>query len=381
MALTILEVKNAKPKEKTYLLKDERGLFLEITPKGGIWWRLRYSFNGKENRLSLGTFPDVNLQSAREKRDEARNLLAGGINPSDTRKQEKIETSEEYTFQFVAKEWAGKFKNTWTEGHAELTLRRLEMNVFPYLGARNIRDISAPELLACLRRIEARGALEVARRVRGICSMIFRYAIATGKADRDVSADLLGALTAPKKQHRPTITDPKRVGQLMLDIDSCKASMVVYCALRLAPLTFVRPGELRNAEWSEFNFKDAEWRIPAARMKMKEQHIVPLSTQSLAVLAELRPLTGNGKYLFPSLRTDARPMSDNTINVALRRIGYASDEICGHGFRGVRESSALSVSRSLALCKSAAAMAPQVLSLAMRSTIKTDTALQPHFWR
>lgn len=335
MALTVLEVKNAKPREKTYLLKDGRGLFLEINPKGGKWWRFRYSFEGKENRLSLGTYPDISLIEARDRRDDARKLLASGINPSDQRRQEKVESSEELTFEFVAKEWAKKFSDSWTEGHAELTLRRLELNIFPYIGSLNINAITAPVLLECLRRIEARGALEVCRRVRGICSMIFRYAIACGKAERDPAADLLGALAQPKKQHRATITDPGKVGQLMRDIDNCKASLVVYCALRLAPLTFVRPGELRNAEWSEFNLEDAEWRIPAARMKMREQHIVPLSRQSLSILEELRPLTGSGKFLFPSLRTQARVMSDNTINVALRRIGYEKDEICGHGFRAM----------------------------------------------
>ena len=335
MALTVMDIKNAKPKEKNYVLRDERGLYLEISPTGGKWWRLRYSFNGKENRLSLGTFPDISLRDARERRDEARTMLAKGINPSAMRKQERIESSEEYSFEAIAKEWAEKLSDTWTEGHAELTLRRLELNIFPYIGSYNINAITAPVLLECLRRIEARGALEVCRRVRGICSMIFRYAIACGKAERDPAADLLGALAMPKKQHRATITDPSKVGQLMRDIDNCKASIVVYCALRLAPLTFVRPGELRNAVWSEFNMDEAEWRIPAARMKMREQHIVPLSQQALAVLNELRPITGNGKFLFPSLRTNARVMSDNTINVALRRIGYEKDEICGHGFRAM----------------------------------------------
>lgn len=335
MTLTVFDVKNAKPQTKNYTLKDERGLYLEVSTSGGKWWRLRYTFNGKENRLSLGTYPDISLKDARERRDEFRTMIAKGIDPSRKRKYEQLEASGAFTLEAVAREWAQKFSHTWTVGHAELTLRRLEMNIFPYLGKRPVGDITAPELLTALRRIEARGALEVARRVRGICSMVFRYAVATGLAERDPAADLRGALAPPPKRHFATLTDPKAIGQLLYDIDQCKASFPVYCAIRLAPLLFVRPGELRYAAWTEFDIAAAEWRIPANKTKMHTQHIVPLASQALVILRELKLLTGHGTFLFPSLRTEERPMSENTINVALRRIGYSKEEITGHGFRAM----------------------------------------------
>lgn len=339
MALTVLDVKNAKSKDKTYLLRDERGLFLEVTPQGNKWWRFRYSFKGKENRLSLGTASDISLKEARDRRDEARVMLANGINPSDARKQEKVESSPEFSFEGVAREWAASRVDGVDARTNETNLRRLEMNIFPFIGTRPIKDITAPEILDCLNRVSARGAKEVAKRVRVICSQIFRYAIACGKSDRDVAADLQGALPHRQKQHRAAVTKPAEVGQLMRDIDNCKASLVVHCALRLAPLVFVRPGELRQAEWSEFDFQDALWRIPEKRMKKVKntqvQHIVPLARQALAILKEIKPLTGHGQYVFPSLRTSSRPMSDNTLNVALRRMGYEKAEMCAHGFRSM----------------------------------------------
>ena len=335
MVLSAVTVKQAKPKEKKYVLKDEKGLYLEISPTGGKWWRLRYWMNKKENRISLGVYPETSLAEARIRRDEARLKISKGIDPSLERKKIQLEASGERHFENIARNWAKKFSPTWSEGHAELTLRRLELNICPYLGKRPINEITASELLTTLQRIEKRGALEVARRVRGICSMIFRYAVASGIAERDPSADLLGALTPPPKRHFASITDPTRVGQLLRDIDNCKASFPVYCALRLAPLVFVRPGELRNAEWNEINFEAKEWRIPAHKTKMKSTHIVPLSQQSLNILKELYQLTGQGQYVFPAVRTFSRPMSENTILVALRRIGYEKGEMTGHGFRSM----------------------------------------------
>jgi len=335
MALSALTVEKAKPKEKSYNLKDADGLYLEIKPSGKKFWRFRYWIQYKENRMSLGEYPLISLAEARLARDDKRRLIANGVDPVEKGKREKATASGANSFETVAREWAGKFSHTWTEGHAALTLRRLELNIFPYIGKRPIGEITAPEVLESLRLIEARGALEVTRRVRGICSMVFRYAVATGRASRDPAADLLGACAPPQKKHRAAITDPDAVGKLMRDIGNCQASLVVYCALRLAPLTFVRPGELRKATWPEFNLDDAVWRIPAPRTKMRALHIVPLSTQALIILHELKPLTGNGMYLFPSVRTASRPMSENTINVALRRIGYGKDEMCGHGFRGM----------------------------------------------
>lgn len=336
MPLTDAAVRNAKATDKTLRLKDERGLYLEVSPKGGKWWRLRYWLASKENRLSLGVYPDVSLKEARERRDEARKLIANGIDPSVARKEEKAEAAAEaLTFEHVAREWYERFKPKWSPSHALDVIQRLEKNVFPSLGPRPIRDITAPELLAAVRLIEGRGAVESARRILQMCGQVFRYAIATGQADRDIAADLRGSLPPAREKHHASITDPKGVAQLLRAIDGYQGSMVACCALRLAPLVFVRPGELRHAEWSEIDLDKAEWRIPAEKMKMREQHIVPLSRQAVAILRELHPLTGAGRYVFPSIRTSARPMSENTVLAALRRMGYTKDEMTGHGFRSM----------------------------------------------
>ena len=336
MPLTDVAVRNAKPGPKTIRLKDERGLHLEISPKGGKWWRLRYWISGKERLISLGTYPDISLKDARERRDAARKLIANGIDPSQARKEEKAEiAADAMTFEKVAREWFAKFKENWTPGHAERTMRRLEADVFPWIGARPIRDILAPELLTTIRRIEARGAIETAHRTLQNCGQVFRYAVASGHADRDISGDLRGAIPPSKEKHHASVTDPKDVAALLRTIETYQGSFVTMCALRMAPMLFVRPGELRHAEWSEIDLDKAEWRIPAAKMKMREQHIVPLCRQAVAILYELHPLTGAGKYVFPSVRTSARPMSENTVNAALRRLGYAKDEMTGHGFRSM----------------------------------------------
>jgi len=336
MPLTDVAVRNIKPGPKTVRLRDERGLYLEVSPKGGKWWRLRYTFQGKENMLSLGVYPDVSLKDARERRDEARKLIANGIDPSQARKEEKAEiAADAMTFEKVAREWFSKFKENWTPGHADRTMRRFEMDVFPWIGARPIRDILAPELLTTIRRIESRGAIETAHRTMQNCGQVFRYAVASGYADRDISGDLRGAIPPSKEKHHASVTDPKDVAVLLRNIESYRGSFATMCALRLAPMLFVRPGELRHAEWSEIDLDKAEWRIPAEKMKMREQHIVPLSRQAVAILRELHPLTGAGRYVFPSVRTSARPMSENTVNAALRRLGYAKDEMTGHGFRSM----------------------------------------------
>jgi Integrase len=337
MPLTDIAVRNAKPdNSKTIRLKDERGLYLEISPAGGKWWRLRYWFKGKENRLSLGVYPDITLKEARERRDEARKLLANGIDPSIARKaQLSSVNADQETFQIIAEEWFEKFQHTWTANTAKTIIERLRKDIFPFIGGRPIREITAPELLAVLRRIESRGAVETSRRDLQKCGQIFRYAVATGRAERDVAADLRGAIAPPKKRHFASIHEPKEVGELLRAIEGYKGGFVTRCALRLAPLTFVRPGELRHAEWSEIDLENGEWRIPAARMKMKEKHIVPLSTQAQAVLRELFPLTGTGRYVFPGERSYARPMSENTVLAALRRLGYDKGEMTGHGFRSM----------------------------------------------
>jgi len=334
VALTNVAVQGAKPKAKRYILKDEKGLYLEVSPSGGKWWRLRYWIAGRENRLSLGTFPEVSLAQARARRDDARKLLAEGLDPSATRKAEKAEAQAGgETFELVALEWFERFRGKWTAPHAGRILTRLKKDVFPFIGSRPIHEINAPELLSAMRRIEARGAIETAHRALQNCGQVFRYAVACGKAERDPSGDLRGALTPTKEKHHPSITDPKELGELLRAIDAYQGSHVVRCALKLAPLVFVRPGELRKAEWSEVDLEAAEWRIPAAKMKMRVQHIVPLSRQAVAILRELHPLTGAGTFLFPGVRSSAKPMSENTVNAALRYMGYSTDQVTGHGFR------------------------------------------------
>ena len=258
-----------------------------------------------------------------------------GFDPSAERKAAKValEAQARDGFEAVARQWFEKFSASWAPSHASTVIRRLERDVFPWLGSRPIGQIAAPELLAMLRRVESRGAIETAHRIHQVCGQVFRYAIATGQALRDPSADLRGALPPVPEKHHPALTKPDDVAALMRAIASYQGSFSTRCALRLAALTFVRPGDLRRAEWNEIDFDNSVWRIPAAKMKMRAEHLVPLSPQALAVLKELHPLTGSGKYLFPSVRSLNRPMSDNTVLAALRRMGYGRDEMSGHGFR------------------------------------------------
>lgn len=337
MPLTDTAIRNAKPEAKDRKLADGGGLYLFVTAKGGKLWRLKYRYDGKEKLLALGSYPEISLADARQRREDARKLLANNIDPSEIKKVQKSATvaATENSFEVVAREWHKKFSGSWSATHAETTLRRLELDAFPVLGTRTIAEIKAIELLAMLRRIESRGALETAHRVRTICGQIFRYAVATGRTERDIAADLKGALPPYKKGHLAAITDPKEVAPLLRAIDGYQGSFVVKCALQLAPMVFVRPGELRQAEWSEFDLENAEWNIPAERMKMKVAHLVPLSSQALNVLRELYVLTGRSKYLFPCHRSFARPMSNNAINAALRRMGFDKDEMTGHGFRAM----------------------------------------------
>lgn len=335
--LSDMQVSRAKSQAKDVKLFDGGGLFLMITPTGGKLWHFKYRFDGKEKKLSFGSYPSISLSDARQRREDAKKLLANGVDPSEIKKAQKAATVAvtENAFEIVAREWHTKFSGSWSPSHAETTLRRIELDVFPVLGARPVGEIKAMELLTMLRRIESRGALETAHRVRTICGQVFRYAVATGRAERDPAVDLKGALPPYKKGHLAAITDPKAVIPLLRAIDGYQGSFVVKCALQLAPLFFVRPGELRQAEWSEFDFEKAEWNIPAERMKMKVAHLVPLSIQALNVLQELQTLTGRSKYLFPCHRSYARPMSNNAINAALRRMGFDKDEMTGHGFRAM----------------------------------------------
>ncbi len=335
MALTDMKIRSAKPREKQYKLTDGDGLYLLVTPQGSKLWRFRYRIGGKEKLLALGSYPEVSLYEARQARDEARRMLRNNIDPSVEKRQRKLMslTRQGETFGVIAMEWYERFKGQWAESHAEVTKRRLERELLPWLGHLPIREITATDLLSVLRRIEGRGILETAHRVRTVAGQVFRYAIATGRADRDPSRDLKGALPPPRERHLAAITDPKEVGALLRAIDGYRGHFVVRCALKLAPLVFVRPGELRHAEWSEIDLENAVWRIPAEKMKNRQPHLVPLSRQAVEILSELKPLTGTGRWVFPSLRSDERPMSENAVLAALRRLGYDKEEMCGHGWR------------------------------------------------
>lgn len=336
MSLTDTAIRNAKPREKQYKLSDEKGLYL-LVKDAGKYFRFDYRFADKRKTFALGVYPDVKLADAREKRDEARKLLQNGVDPAQYRKETKAMQKEQAanSFEPLAREWFTKNKHIWTEGHSKTIIRRLELNIFPWLGTRPIASITARELLAVLRRIEDRGTIETAHRLKQICGQVFRYAIATGRAERDPSADLRGALPPTKTRHMATITDPKQVGELLRAIDGYEGHFITKCALQLAPLVFVRPGELRQAEWHEISFENTEWKIPAEKMKMRSPHIIPLATQAVVILREIEALTGRGRYIFPSLRTAERPMSNNTILAALRRMGYGKEEMSGHGFRAM----------------------------------------------
>jgi integrase len=337
MSLTDIKVKNAKPRDKAYKIADSEGLFLLVTPRGAKYWRLKYRFKGKEKLLALGVYDQVTLADARLKRNKARNMLANEIDPSLV-KQEKKQSNKiaaENSFESIAREWHAKFSTQWTPKHGNRIISQFEKEIFPWLGRRTISEITAPDLLSALRRIESRGAIETAHRTHQTCSQVFRYAIATGRAERDPSVDLRGALPPARKKHHASLTDLKSIGELMRSIQDYQGHFVTKCALRLASMLFVRPGELRQAEWSEFDFETAEWRIPAAKMKMRVMHIVPLPKQAITTLRELQPLTGGRKYVFPCIRTFSRPMSENTVNAALRRLGYTKEEMTGHGFRSM----------------------------------------------
>ncbi|PYS60573.1 MAG: DUF4102 domain-containing protein [Gammaproteobacteria bacterium] len=326
-------VRSAKSREKAFKLSDERGLFLLVMPTGSRLWRLKYRVNGREKLISLGAYPDVTLKRAREKRDAARRLIADGIDPSVQRKAERAALAQ--SFEGVAKEWLELQTKSLAPETISILTARLDSGLYPYIGSRPISAITAQEVLSALRRIESRGRHETAHRVRALAGRVFRYAVATGRAQHDVAADLIGALAPVKSKNFASVIDPVRVGELMRAIHGYSGHPVTALALKLAPLVFVRPGELRAAEWTEFDLVNAEWRIPGERMKMGDPHLVPLSRQALAILRELQPLARGGKYLFPSLRTRDRPMSDNTINAALRRMGYTSEEQTGHGFRSM----------------------------------------------
>ena len=333
MSLTDVTVRSAKPRDRDYKLSDAAGLYVLITVRGSKLWRLAYRFNGKQKTLALGPYPNVSLAHARDARDAARKVLATGGDPSFQRKLRK--QSQAVTFRSVAEELLAKLGR---EGRAPSTLEKtrwLLAFAFATFGERPLSELTAPEILHCLRQVEARGRYETARRLRSTISMVFRYGIATARAERGPTSDLRGALTAPKVEHRAAILDQKAIGVLLRAIDSYEGRGVTAFALRLAPLVFVRPGELRKAEWSEFDLDAAEWRIPAEKMKMRRPHRVPLSRQAIAILREIQKVTGSIGWVFPSASSTKRPLSENTLNGALRRLGFSSEEMTTHGFRAM----------------------------------------------
>jgi integrase len=334
MPLKDVSVRNAKAGPRPRKLSDGGGLHVLIQPTGSKLWRLAYRFAGKQKTLALGVYPAVSLEEARRHRDEAKKLLARSIDPSMQRKADR-HAGKDGTFRVVAEEVIAKLERE-GRAHATLSKKRWLLDfAFPAFGDRRVAEITARELLALLRQIEGCGLYETARRLRSTCGMVFRYAIATGRAERDPSMDLRGALTTPQVSHRSTIVDPLGIGALLRAIDGFDGQPTTHTALRLAPYVFVRPGELRQAEWDEFDFDTAVWSIPAKKMKMRRAHRVPLARQAVAILRDLREITGEGRWLFPSVRTSARPISENTLNAALRRLGYGTEEICVHGFRGM----------------------------------------------
>lgn len=334
--LTDTAIKNAKPKDKPWKLNDGSGLYVWVKPDGGKFWRCDYAFNRKRNTLSFGAYPEVSLKDARSRHSEAKAQIKAGIDPSMQRKAEAIRAVSAESFEAVALEWHKKQAEGWSTGYAERILNLLKHDLFPYLGAMPINAIEAPTLLAALKRMEHRGVRETTHRAREQAGAIFRYGIATGRCISNPSDALKGALAVIPVKHRAAVIDPKRFGQLIRDIDGYQGGFVTLIALKLSPLLALRPGELRHLEWSEVHLDTAEIRIRGAKMKMKSDHIVPLAKQSRALLEAIKPYSGNGRYVFPSTRTPNgdRPMSENTVTVALRVMGWDSKEVCAHGFRG-----------------------------------------------
>lgn len=335
MALTDTAIRNAKPKEKPYKVTDAQGLYLLVNPRGSKLWRVKYRMDGVERKLALGSYPEITLAEARAARDAARRQLAHAVDPNVAKRQARIEASirASNSFALVAEELIDKKTR---EGLAEPTLEKMRWFVKllgPDFGKRPVTDITPQELLHELRKHERRGRLETANLLRSFASRVFRYAVATARAERDPAQLLIGALTTAKVKHFAAITDPTEFGALLRAIDDYQGDPAVMFALRLAPHVFQRPGELRQMEWAEIDFQKAVWTIPIAKMKMRQPHSVPLARQALAILNEMRSLSGSGRYVFPSIRTRARPISDNTMNAALRRMGYSKEQMTAHGFR------------------------------------------------
>jgi integrase len=336
MPVTDVAIRKLKPSDKPYRISDEKGLYVEVTPSGGKLWRMKYRYAGKEKRLSFGGYPDVSLADARSRREEARKILANGTDPGEVRKAQKAAKVERAanSFEVIAREWFEARKSKWAPSHSGRLLKRLENDVFPWLGGRPIAEITAPDVLSVMKRIEGRGTLDTAHRAHQDIGQVFRYAVATGRAERDPTGDLRGALPTATGGHFAAITEPACVGELLRAIDGFKGTFIVQCALKLAPMLFVRPGELRHARWAEFDLAKSEWRYLVS--KTKTDHIVPLASQAITILTDLRAQTGHSEFVFPGARSNGRAMSDAAVNAALRRMGYDTrTEITGHGFRAM----------------------------------------------
>lgn len=340
MPLTDVAIRNAKPREKPYKVGDTLGLFLLVQPSGGKLWRVKYRIDGKEKKLAIGIYPQVGLAEARRRRDAARELVAAGKDPGREKQREKIRSriQAETTFDAIAAEFCAKRRRDGQKGWAVSTATRSEYLLSLLkgsIGKLPITDIEPADVLIAVRKIERKGQLESARRTLQLAGAVFRYAVATARLASDPTRDLRGALTAPTVTHYGAIINPARVGELLRAIDGYEGQPITKLAMQLAPHVFVRPGELRHAEWSEFDFDGALWTIPAGKTKKRKDHLVPLSRQSIAILKDLHAVTGPGGYVFPSIRSRKRPMSDNTINAGLRRLGYSTDEMTAHGFRAM----------------------------------------------
>lgn len=336
MKLTDTAVKKAKPTEKPYKKADGAGLYIEIMPNGSKYWRMKYRFAGKEKRLALGVYPEISLAVARKKHHEASDLLAKGIDPSEARKAQKSakQDSAANSFEVVAREWLASHMKNKAASHRDKVIRRFELYLFPWIGSKPIADITAPQVLEAVKRIERLGILETAHRTLQTSGQVFRYAVQTGRAVRDVTADLKGALPATTVKHMASFTEPKQVAELLRAIDGFSGTLTVQCALRIAPMLFVRPSELRMARWADIDLDAAEWRYVVS--KTKTDHLVPLPTQAVQILRELHPLSGRGQYVFPGGHSPLKPMSESAINAALKRMGYdTKTQITGHGFRAM----------------------------------------------
>ncbi|MBT4130653.1 MAG: tyrosine-type recombinase/integrase [Candidatus Marinimicrobia bacterium] len=342
MALSNTKIKAEKPREKPFKLSDGGGLFLHVAPNGSKLWRMKYRFNDREKSYSIGVYPAVSLKEARKRRDKAREMVANGIDPSAMKQIERAARSEAGSFREVTLEWLEMNNSKWSLGYAKKSRERLKNNLFPYIGNMKMDEITAPLILAALRRMESRGVVDMAHRVKGLASQVFRYAVATGRAERDPTQDLQGALKPNIPESFPAITDPNKIGVLMKAIDSFEGTIIVEVALKLSALFALRPGELRKLTWGEIDIENALISIPAHKMKKRRDHLLPLAQQAIALLKTIQPLTDRGEdsYVFPSIRSSKRPMSENTINASLRRLGYTKEEMVPHGFRTTFSSSA-----------------------------------------